>query len=74
MSDIIPLVAIISLIGNAVLMIAYAAEYNRRRQAETQAYLCVKDKRQLAKAFAIAQRNSVRRDPKTGRYLKNRSN
>ena len=74
MTDLIPVIAVISLCANAVLMIAYAAEYNRRRQAETQAYLCVKDKRQLAKAFAIAQRNSVRRDPKTGRYLKNRGN
>ena len=74
MTDIIPAIAVISLCANAVLLIAYAAQYNRRRQAETQAYFCIEDRRQLAKAFAIAQRNSVRRDPKTGRYLKNRSN
>ena len=42
MTDLIPVITIASLIGNAVLLIAYGNLY----------------------------RNSVRRDPRTGRYLK----
>lgn len=58
--------AILSLTLNAVLFIAYAAEHNRRRQAESQAYFYEKQTRELAQSMKA----SLRRDPKTGRYLK----
>ena len=63
MSDLIPVIAVISLCANAVLMIAYAAMYSRALWYELQ---CRERDRMI--------RNSVRRDPKTGRYIKNRSN
>ena len=70
MSDLIPVIAVISLCANAVLMIAYAALYSRAARKDSRAFCYEKQLRELDRM----SRNSVRRDPKTGRYLKNRSN
>lgn len=70
MSDLIPVIAVISLCANAVLMIAYAAMYSRAANNHNRAYWYEKQLREMARL----DRNSVRRDPKTGRYIKNRSN
>ena len=70
MSDLIPVIAVISLCANAVLMIAYAAMHNRAADNHNRAYWYEKQLRELDRI----SRGSVRRDPKTGRYIKNRSN
>ncbi len=70
MSDLIPVIAVISLCANAVLMIAYAALYKRASENDSRALWYELQCREMARL----DRNSVRRDPKTGRYLKNRSN
>ena len=70
MSDLIPAIAVISLCANAVLMIAYAALYKRAARNDSRALWYELQCREMARL----DRNSVRRDPKTGRYLKNRSN
>ena len=70
MTGLIPLVAIISLCANAVLMIAYAALYKRASENDSRALWYELQCRELDRMT----RGSVRRDPKTGRYLKNRSN
>lgn len=56
----------------ANVALAWAALTARARmsEAETRAYFYRKQARDMAKAFAITQRNSVQRDPKTGRYMK----
>ena len=74
MSDIIPLVAVITLIGNAVLMIAYAQLHSRLETAEFEATDLLRHALRVTQSMRELRRNSVRRDPKTGRYLKNRSN
>lgn len=70
-------VTLIALAGSLLLNVAlaWAALTARARmsEAETRAYFYHKQARDMAKAFAITQRNSVQRDPKTGRYLKNRN-
>ena len=77
MTDFYAIAAVVSLPLNAVLLIAYAKLYERYADAEHEA---VHLKRYLdAAQYELAdqaRRNcgSVRRDPKTGRYLKNRSN
>ena len=70
MSDLIPAIAVISLCANAVLMIAYAAMYKRASENDSRALWYELQCRERDRMI----RNSVRRDPKTGRYLKNRSN
>lgn len=70
MSDLIPVIAVISLCANAVLMIAYAAMYKRASENDSRALWFELQYREMARL----DRNSVRRDPKTGRYIKNRSN
>lgn len=70
MTDLIPAIAVISLCANAVLMIAYAAMYKRASENDSRALWYELQCREMYRMG----RNSVRRDPKTGRYLKNRSN
>ena len=70
MTDLIPVIAVISLCANAVLMIAYAAMHARAADNHNRALWFEMQCREMARL----DRNSVRRDPKTGRYIKNRSN
>ena len=77
MTDLIPLVAVISLIGNAVLMIGYARLYSRHADTDHENLHLLRHIKAIAadlRKLHDQQRNSVRRDPKTGRYIKNRSN
>ena len=77
MTDIIPAIAIISLCANAVLLIAYALMYRRAAQNDSRARYCQEQRDMWMSShhrMFIDSFNSVRRDPKTGRYIKNRSN
>ena len=70
MTDLIPVIAVNSLCANAVLMIAYAALYKRASENDSRALWFEMQCRERDRM----SRGSVRRDPKTGRYIKNRSN
>ncbi len=66
MNALLSAVCIVSLFANAVLLFAFAAAYRRAGENNSRAHWYESQCRELARQL----QGSVRRDPRTGRYLK----